>query len=372
VGADRGRAGGGALAGVFQLYAGLAASALAALDDYVVAAAGYVLGSAAGLLLVLARIEQDGVEAVSWGMALNGAVSLLVPGVVLALRARSARMPAAAVQPGEFSFRARLSELGSGIAVALALQAIYLVCVPLAGHEGEGALTSFSYAYLIMSAVVAASASSLGLVTAVPLARAGLDAARAARHIVSSSWLAIVLVGATAGVFAVAGGEIVEALLGPAYGAEVGSDLGRVVVALAPWAVVMVGASVTLPLVFVAGRARRLPVLALAAALVHVPLAVFGQVTLGLEGLALALAATTAALLGGALVLLAATEPAVRGLATAALVVGALAACAFLPAGLFLDAAAAAAVGAVVYVALVALFRPPPLVEAWRYLRTLS
>jgi hypothetical protein len=362
------------LAGVFQLYAGLAASALAALDDYVVAALGYVLGSAAGLALVLARIDSDGVEAVSWGMALNGAVALAVPTVALGLRARAERMPRTAAQPAAIVFRSRLSELGTGIAVALALQAIYLVCVPLAGREGEGALTSFSYAYLIMSAVVAASASSLGLVTSVPLTRAGLDSARAARHIVSSSWLAIVAVGATVGIFAVAGGDIVEALLGSAYGAEVGSELGRVVVALAPWAVVSVGSSVTFPLVFVAGRTRRLPLLALAALAVHVPLAFAGQAAFGLDGLALALALTTGFLLGGALALLDVLALVARGLAVAAVVVAALAALAYAPAGFALDgsAVAAAAVGTLLYAAVVALVRPRPLVEAWRYLRTLS
>jgi hypothetical protein len=360
------------LAGVFQLYAGLSASALAALDDYVVAAAGYVLGSAAGLLLVLARIEEDGVEAVSWGMALNGAVSLLVPGVVLALRARSARMPVAAVQPGEFSFRSRLPELGSGIAVALALQAIYLVCVPLAGREGEGALTSFSYAYLIMSAVVAASASSLGLVTAVPLTRAGLDAERAVRHIVSSSWLAIVVVGATAGVFAVAGGEIAETLLGDAYGAEVGSELGRVVVALAPWAVVTVGASVTFPLVFVAGRARRLPALALAAVALQIPLALAGQAALGVNGLALALAVTTSVLLAALLVQLDGLEGGAVGIARAALVVSVAVTLSFVPASLVLASVGSAILGIMVYVLLVPGMAPFGLGDAWGYFRRMS
>ena len=59
-------------AGALQVLAGLAASALAALDDYVTAAAGFVSGSVAGLALILVLIDHHGVQAVAWGMALNG------------------------------------------------------------------------------------------------------------------------------------------------------------------------------------------------------------------------------------------------------------------------------------------------------------
>ncbi len=144
--------------------------------------------------------------------------------------------------------------MGSGIALPLALQAIYLVCLPLAAREGDGALTTFGFAYLISSAVVAVTASSLGLVTAVPLARAGIDAARTTRHVVASAWIALVVIGAAAGVFALAGGQIAQALLGSSYSSDVGAELGRLVVVFSLWAVVSVGVSVTFPLVFVAGH----------------------------------------------------------------------------------------------------------------------
>ena len=208
------------LAATFQLFAGLAASALAALDDYVTPAAGFVLGSVAGLALILLRVDADGVVALSHGMALNGAVALAVPVVGLALRARSAAMPGSAVRPGGEPYGARLATMGSGIALPLALQAIYLICLPFAAHEGDGALTTFGFAYLISSAVVAVTASSLGLVTAVPLARAGIDAARTTRHVVASAWIALVVIGAAAGVFALAGGQIAQALLGSSYSSE--------------------------------------------------------------------------------------------------------------------------------------------------------
>jgi hypothetical protein len=81
------------LAATGQLYAGLAASALASLDDYVVAAAGFAVGSILGLAFILVRVDADGIVAISWGMALNGAIALLVPTAALALRAARAGAP---------------------------------------------------------------------------------------------------------------------------------------------------------------------------------------------------------------------------------------------------------------------------------------
>ncbi len=360
------------LAATFQLFAGLAASALAALDDYVTPAAGFVLGSVAGLVLILLRVNTDGVVALSHGMALNGAVALTVPLVGLGLRARSLSMPRSAVRPVGESYWARLSTMGSGIALPLALQAIYLICLPLAAREGDGALTTFGFAYLISSALVAVTASSLGLVTAVPLARAGIDAARTTRHVVASSWIALAVIGAAAGVFALAGGQIAQTLLGSSYSRNVGAELGRLVVVFSLWAVVSVGVSVTFPLVFVAGRGRALPVIAVAAVVLQAGLAWLGQGLFGLDGLAVSLACTTGAVLAALLAGLRALSSTARGLGLAALTVAVGAVIAYVPPGLLLSAAVGAAVGLCVYVTLLAVVRPAGLLDAWHYLRALA
>ena len=196
--------------------------------------------------------------------------------------------------------------------VPLALQAIYLVCLPFAAGDGVGAVTSLGYAYLAGSAVIGVTASALALVTSVPLTRIGLDPARVARHVDSSAWLALVAVGATAGVFAVAGEPIGDAVLGNAYGDNVGEELGRFVLALAPWMFATIGVSVAFPLVFVAGRGRRLPPLALLVLVVNVPLAWLGDAVAGVYGLALALAVTTGVGLVAVLGLLGAIGPTLR------------------------------------------------------------
>ena len=182
----------------------------------------------------------------------------------------------------------------------------------------------------------------------------------------------MVVIGAVAGVFGLAGGTIVHALLGAQYSAAVGADLGRLVVVYSLWAVVSVGISLTFPLLFVAGAGRRLPLLAVLAVVVQIPLAVLGQIALGLDGLALALAATTAFVLAGLLVDLDIVRSAALGLAVAAATIAAFALVSFLPLSLVLGPLAGAAAGLVLYALLLAVLRPPPLRDAWRYLRALS
>jgi hypothetical protein len=359
-------------ASVLQLYAGLAASSLAALDDYRVASAGYILGSAAGLAYILVRVHPDGIPAVAHGMAVNGAVAAAVPTLALALRARREAMPRRALLPSGLSFGDRVREVGVGVSLPLTLQFVYLICLPLASRVGVGATTSFGYAYLLTSAIVSVAALSLGLVTSVPLTRVELEPVGIAKHVVASSWIAFILIGAAAGIFGIAGGKIVRVLLGEHYGASVGSELGRLVLVMSIWAVASVGVSVTFPLVFVVGSGGRLPLLAATALALHVPIAFAGEAIGGLDGLALALALTTGLILVGLLTMLRSLEPVTRGIGVAVLTVAVLAAAGFVPAWLLLGRTAAAVVGALVYAALLAGFRPPGLRAAWGYLRTLS
>jgi len=358
---------------VLQLYAGLAASSLAALDDYTTSAVGFALGSVGGLALILVRVHHDGIQAVSWGMALNGAIAVGVPTVALAARARRSAMPATAIRPTGISFGARVAEVGTGVALPLAMQAIYVICLPLAAREGVGSTTSFGYAYLVAAAVVAVTASSLGLVTSVPLTRAGIDPASTARHVVSSSWLGLVSIGAVAGVFGLAGGRVLHAVLGEVYGANVGSEIGRLVVLLAPWAVTSVGVGVTFPLMFVQGTSvRRLPLIAIGAVVIQVPIAFAGQILAGLDGLAIALAITTGLAVAAMLDGLGALRQAAAGLGVAVLTVGVLAGGSFGIAGLALGPVLGSVVGLAGYGLLLAVVRPPGLRSAWRYLRALS
>ena len=360
------------VAGLGQFTAGLLASSLAALDDYLVPALGYIVGSATGLLLIVVRIGEDGTDAVAWGMAVNAVLATSVCAGWLVVRSRRERMPVGAARVDSRGAPRRLLELGAGAALPFALQSIYLVCLPIAARDGVGSVTSFNYAYLIAAAVVGICASSLGLVTAVPLTRLGLDAGRIARHVEACSWPALLAVAATAGIFAVAGAEITHLVLGGAYGDEVGAEIGRLVVALAPYMVASLALSVTFPLVFVSGRGGRLPLVGLGVLAVHVPLAFAGQALAGLEGLALALAVSTGIAFAWMLGLLDAVRSTLERLVPAVAIVGGCALVGFVPAGAVLGPAGAAVAGLALSGAALAVVRPSGLTSAWHYLRELA
>ena len=302
--------------------------------------------------------------AVAWGSALTAAVALAIMVARLASRGRL-RRPSAGLGR-------RLAELAEGSALPLALQVLFLVCVRLTADLGVGEVTSFSYAYLIASGIVSVTASSLGLVSSVPLTRTGLRDDVAAQHLVSTSWLALAAIGAAAGVFAVAGERIVAWVLGEAYGGEVGGDLGRLVAGLAPWMAVSAGVTLTFPLLFVRGRPRGLVPLALAAVAIQIPLAWALRELFGLAGIVASLAIATALVFGALLVLLSPEtfRRVVPGVAAAAAVLGVLAAIAFLPSAL-LGPIGGAVVGLAIYVALLVLLRPEGLRDAWGYVRAL-
>jgi peptidoglycan biosynthesis protein MviN/MurJ (putative lipid II flippase) len=350
-----------------QVLAGLAASALAARSSYGVAALGYTLGSLAGLGLFVALADAHGLVALAWGTALNGAITLGIPLAALVARGDLAggRAPLALLR--------RLRRFAEGAAVPLALQVLYLICLRLAADVEVGAVTSFSYAYLLAATLVAATAGALALVTSAPLTRRGVDGEGAAAYVVHASWLCLVPIAAAAGALALAGGRIVSAFLGGAYSGDVGADLGRLVVVLAPWMVAALVQTLTFPLVFVTGRTRGLVPLALAALAFHVAVAFGLRELFGLPGLAVALAVSTLAV---AVVLMARVSPrlpvaAAGGLARLLLVVGAAAAAAFGLAGLLLEGVPAAAAGLAAYALVLAALRPRGLRAAWAHVRAL-
>ncbi len=246
---------------VAQILGGIAASALAALDDYDWAAFGFALGSVIGVLVTILFIDQ-GVIAFGWGLAVNGAVTLGVPLAALVWRGGVGRPDG----PGW----SRLLVLGEGVALPLALQILYVIALRFATGLGTGRGTTFSYAYLIAAFLVAITATSIALVATVPFARAGATPERVARHVVATSWISLALVAAAAGFFALAGEAVVKHVLGSSYAGGTGAELGRLVVYLAPWMVASVAVTVAYPLLFVQGRARWLPALAVLALLLHV------------------------------------------------------------------------------------------------------
>ena len=136
---------------------GLAASGLAALDDYATAALGTPSGARPGSRRILTRIGDDGIVAVSWGMGLNGAVALLVPAGRACLAGspcpdarrcrpsggRAARLPAR-----------RYSAIAALLPIASTASSSSSLPPPRRKSSDPGAVPSFGYAYLAAASLV--------------------------------------------------------------------------------------------------------------------------------------------------------------------------------------------------------------------------
>ena len=350
-------------AAAVQIFAGVLASVLAAYDDYGTAALGFGLGAVAGLA-VIAALVGHGVVAFGWGLGANGAIAFAIPFVAVARRR--------AIGRPDSSVPARLHELVDGVSLPLVLQGLFVVGIRFANGLGTGKATTFSYAYLIAAFLVAVTATSIALVTTVPFAREGAAPERVARHVVSVSWLSLALVAAAAGVFALAGETVARRVLGASYGGSTGTELGRLVVVLAPWMVASVAVTVAYPLVFVRGRARWLPAFAGAILLAHVLVEWAGRAAWGLSGIAAGLALTTTIVLVVLLAKLHALRASLTGIVVAGAVCGALAAVAYGVPRALLGPIAAAVAGLVLYALVLTLWRPAGLRHAWAYVRALQ
>ena len=351
-----------------QLLAALAASALAALDSYGTAAAGFALGGVTGLVVFAALANGSGIVALAWGLAANAAVAIAVPTTAL-VRRRVLR----GALPARLDIVPRVWHLLQGAAVPVALQGCYLLALRFSSKLGVGNATSLSFAYLAASTIVGSTAFSVGLISSAPLTRRGIDPVAAARHVVHAGWVSLTIVGAAAGVFAVVGGRIVGAVLGSAYGGGVGQALGHLVAYLALWMLAWVGFAVTFPLVFVAEKRWTLVPLAAGGFVLCIPLGLGLRALWGLPGIAVALGIATLVVSAGLLatISLETLRTAALGLVRLALAIGAAAALAFGALSVALSPVPAAVAGALVYCAVIVSLRSLGLTEAWTYVRGL-
>jgi peptidoglycan biosynthesis protein MviN/MurJ (putative lipid II flippase) len=351
-----------------QTIAAVGASALAARDSYLVAAAAYAIGAVSGLVVFVALASAHGLVSLAWGLALNAAISAGLPLVALVRAGHLAgrRRGGVAVWP-------RLRKLSQSAAVPLALQGLYLIALRGASGLGEGNQTSLTYAYLFGSTLVAATASSLSLISSAPLTRRGLDAESASTHVVHSAWLSLALIGAAAGVFALVGGRLVAFVLGSAFSGDVGRELGHLIVYISPWVVSAVAFSVMFPLLFVLEKSRVLVPVAVAAVVLDIPLSLGLRALFGLSGLVLALALSTLLVVVSLMAAVSVRMLVLTsiGLGRTALLIAALAAASFGLPNLVTSGVIAAFVGAAIYVGTLATLRPRGLVEAWHYVRAL-
>ena len=204
--------------------------------------------------------------------------------------------------PGRRSRRGRRCGCSAnGVALPLALQAIYVICLPLASREGEGAVTSFGYAYLLTVGGRRGHRLEPGA-----RHRRAVDAHRARRRVgppatssrppgSGSVAVRIRRRRARARRRDDRGGPArLELAGGRRCGDRAGSSPSS-----PPWAVASVGIAVTFPLLFVHGRGWWLPLLAAAWIALQFPLAWLGQTSCSAwTGSRFSLALTTGLILG--------------------------------------------------------------------------
>jgi putative peptidoglycan lipid II flippase len=356
-------------AGFVQLLVALLASALAARNSYLTAAFAYALGSASALLVFVLRSDGHGPLALAWGLAAGSVLTLAILGGAL-----MQRDGVVIARPRPFEPFRRFARLAAGVSLPLALQAFYVIALRVAADKGVGSVTSFAYAYIVAAALVAATASTLALVSSVPLTRRGLDADRAADHVVYSAWLSFAGIAGFAGLFALTGGRIVEAFLGEAFGGESGRALGSLVVHLAPWMAATAVVSTTFPLLFIFGRRWVFLPLAVGGLLVDIALTLALDAAFGLNGIAVALGVTAFVVLA---LLLAAISQAMLtrtavGLVRPVLTITAVAIAAFGACSLLLPDIPAAILGLLLYTVVLVALRPAGLRDAWSHIRNLG
>jgi peptidoglycan biosynthesis protein MviN/MurJ (putative lipid II flippase) len=316
------------------------------------------------LVVFVALANEHGLVALAWGLAVNALVSVGVPLLVLGRGLERLRFDGIA---------RRLASLVEAAAVPVALQALYLIALRGASGLEIGAVTSLSYGYFFAAVLVAATATSLSIISTAELTRRGVEAEEAVAHVIHGAWLSLPPIAAAAGVFALVGDRIASTVLGDAYSGEVGSELARLVVVLAPWMVGAVGFSLAFPLLYVVERSRVLIPVAFGAVVVHVVLVLLMRELWGLEGLGLALGISTLGVLAALLFALSrrALVDAALSLARVAGVVALLAAASFGLLSLVSNDVFAAVVGLLAYSLLLAVVRPRGLREAWGYVREL-
>jgi hypothetical protein len=356
------------LAAGLQLLAALAASALAARGSYEIAAFGYTVGAVAGVGLFAAVAAGSGVVGMAWGLALNGALSAGIPCLALVIRGELVRGSSWRMEPAR-----RMKLLMEGSALPAGLQVMYLISLRAAAGLGVGYATTFSYAYMAAAVLMMASASSLALVSIAPLTGRGISPEDVAGHVGRTTWLSTVPVFGGAVTFVLCASDVVPLLLGPAYRGEPARELAIVVIALAPWMLASIAVTLTFPLLFVIERRRVVFPVTAAVVVLYAPAAWIGRETLGLAGIALALAVATFLALAS---LLAAIS--IGSLTRVAASLGGVVVWVGLPAVASLGAGSVmkrpvvgAAVGLSLFTLLLAILRPRGLREAVTYLRRL-
>ncbi|HEX8743752.1 MAG TPA: lipid II flippase MurJ [Thermoleophilaceae bacterium] len=154
---------------VAQLFAGLGAAMLGALDDFLAPGLAFLCGGLVSIGVFVALEPSEGIEGLAIGLLTGSLVSAAAIAFALV---RDGWRPtrAIAARPGRI-----WRSVGVLVIASLSLliaHAGYLVALSVGGRLGEGVITAFSYSYLGFGLVQALIVASVPMVIIGPLAQA--------------------------------------------------------------------------------------------------------------------------------------------------------------------------------------------------------
>ena len=347
-----------------QIFSALAAAMLGLLGDYARAALAYGAGGIATIAAFLGLEPALGIDALPVAILIGAGVTA-VPLAAALLGAGWRPQASALLDLAGNLGRLRLLIVGS--AIFLTAQFSYLISIAVASRLGEGAVTTYSYAYFAFSLVVAILSSSVSMVLAGPVAETwDRDPATLTPHSRAVFRTGLLIIFPTIAAAALVGDDVGAALLGGFTDAEVDRAVAAFLV-LTP--VVVAAQAIAVPLigVFAQGRYAATAALSGGVMVLHAALSVVAGTFESVPALAAAAAVSSVMLAGGVLLLLhgrGAREVASETIADVARLGVPAAACFGLPALAFAQTGAAAAgaaalaAGAVLYAGAVVLFMP--------------
>src|SRR5919109_5221481 len=254
-----------------QLFAGLAASMLGVLGDFVQAAKSYAVGSIVGVLSFLALEPEFGIDATAAGVLIGSMTSAAL--ITFAL-VRAGWRPGVAILPKSVAnLRAAWLLIYSSLSI-LGSQVLTVIVVSAAARLGEGSATLYSYANTAQGALKGLVSMSLPVVLAASLATTWNRRPAALRPYMDDALrTGLVLLIPAVATAAFLGNELGEALLGK-FSAEGVHQILTVFLILSASIVTAQAAMIQRTALMTLGRYGVLAVLPIAQAVLLVPLCV--------------------------------------------------------------------------------------------------
>ena len=251
-----------------QLVSALTAALLGTYREFALPGAAFVAGASLQIVLVLVLSGSLGHDAVAVAV-LSGAgltcAILLARVAIVGYRPRLG-----ALRPRMRTLRVLAQMLG-GAAAHLGTQLTYLVSLGFAARIGPGAVTLYSYAFFAVSAIVGATAGSLALVLAAPIADSwDRRPSSLAPHMQAVARIVLLVLLPLLGIIAIVGAPAIELLLGASLSHSDASMIVGIILAMSGMMLASAAEPVPMLAAFATSRYARVALLVVAMVAVQI------------------------------------------------------------------------------------------------------